>query len=70
MAFDWLGAVGAGVGVGNFISGAINTNKAIKAQKEENEKNRQYNWRVMQTGRQVSNPIFISNKVVCSCGVE
>ena len=48
MAFDWLGAVGTGVGVGNFISGAINTNKAIKAQKEENEKNRQYNWRVMQ----------------------
>lgn len=48
MAFDWLGAVGAGLGVGNFISGAINTNKAIKAQKEENEKNRQYNWRVMQ----------------------
>lgn len=48
MAFDWLGAVGAGVGVGNFISGAINTNKAIKAQRQENEKNRQYNWRVMQ----------------------
>ena len=48
MAFDWLGAIGTGVGVGNFISGAINTNKAIKAQKQENEKNRQYNWRVMQ----------------------
>ena len=48
MAFDWLGAVGAGLGIGNFISGSINTNKAIKAQREENEKNRQYNWRVMQ----------------------